>query len=166
MQYTVSRAENDTSGIGTFPANDYDLPAERGRADFDRRHRFALVGSMHVATLLDLGVGVTLNSGGPYTATLGGDVYNNGRGKARPPGVGRNTLETSGFAQLDVRAAHAFKWGDRSHTRALTVGLEAFNATNRVNYGTYVGTVSSPLFGQPVSARAPRQLQLSIRAAF
>ena len=109
---------------------------------------------------------MTLNSGGPYTATLGGDVYNNGRGKARPPGVGRNSLETAGFAQLDLRAAHAFKWADRSRARSLTFGLEAFNVTNRVNYATYVGTVSSPLFGEPVSARPPRQLQLSIRAAF
>ena len=42
MQYTLSRADNDTSGIGSFPANDYDLSGEWARADFDRRHRFNL----------------------------------------------------------------------------------------------------------------------------
>jgi hypothetical protein len=35
-----------------------------------------------------------------------------------------------------------------------------------VNYGTFVGIVGSPLFGQPVSALAPRQLQLSARVKF
>jgi hypothetical protein len=35
-----------------------------------------------------------------------------------------------------------------------------------VNYTTYVGTVGSPLFGQPVAARPPRQLQLSARIKF
>ncbi|HEV2986458.1 MAG TPA: carboxypeptidase regulatory-like domain-containing protein, partial [Vicinamibacterales bacterium] len=40
MQYTLSRVYNDTNGIAWFPANDYDLSGEWGRADFDRRHRF------------------------------------------------------------------------------------------------------------------------------
>jgi hypothetical protein len=37
---------------------------------------------------------------------------------------------------------------------------------NRVNYGTFVGTIGSPLYQQPVSARPARQLQFSIRARF
>jgi hypothetical protein len=49
---------------------------------------------------------------------------------------------------------------------AMTVALDAFNVLNRVNYGNFVGTLGSPLFGQPVSARAPRQLQLSARVNF
>jgi len=35
-----------------------------------------------------------------------------------------------------------------------------------VNYVNFVGTVGSPLFGQPVSARAARQLQFSARVKF
>jgi hypothetical protein len=66
MQYTLSRVVNDTNGIAWFPANDYDLSGEWGRADFDRRHRFLLLGRVSGA-LLDNGVGLTLNSGGPYT---------------------------------------------------------------------------------------------------
>jgi hypothetical protein len=49
---------------------------------------------------------------------------------------------------------------------AMTFALDCFNVLNHVNYGTFVGTVGSPLFGQPVSARAPRQLQLSARVKF
>jgi len=48
----------------------------------------------------------------------------------------------------------------------VTIGFDAFNVLNHVNPGTYVGTVTSPLFAQPVTARAPRQLQLSLRVKF
>jgi len=166
MQYTVSRVDNDTNGIGSFPANDYDLSGEWARADFDRRHRFVLLGRASAVKAVNLGVGLTINSGGPFTETLGGDVYNNGRGRARPAGVGRNTREGDGFATLDLRASRDVKFGTGKDERAVTFGLDAFNLLNRVNYGGYVGTVSSPLFGLPVSARPPRQLQFSTRLKF
>jgi hypothetical protein len=166
MQYTLSRVENDTNGIAAFPANDYDLSGEWARADADRRHRLLLIGRVSAVKLVDLGVGLTMNSGGPYTETLGGDIYNNGRGRARPAGVGRNTLEGDGLATIDLRASRDVKFGNGKDARSVTFGLDAFNLLNRVNYGTYVGTLNSPLFGLPVSARAPRQLQFSARLKF
>ncbi len=120
--------------------------------------------SIRVPKVLDLGVGVTLTSGAPYTATLGDDIYNNRRGRARPAGVSRNTLEGAGSATIDLRASRALKFGDGEDAHALTFGFDVFNLANGVNYASYVGTVTSPLFGRPVSARAPRQLQFSIRA--
>ena len=108
-----------------------------------------------------------MTSGGPYTESLGGDPYNNGRGRARPAGILRNTLEGAGPATIDVRASKDVKFGDGSaKTHAMTIALDAFNLLNRVNYASYVGTVISPLFGRPVSARAPRQLQASARVKF
>jgi hypothetical protein len=53
-----------------------------------------------------------------------------------------------------------------SGARTLTIGLDAFNGLNRVNLGSYVGNVSSPFFGQPVAARAPRELQVSAHVKF
>src|SRR5205807_3719780 len=103
MQYTLSRIYNDTSGISAFPANDYDLTGEWARADFDRRHRILVLGRLTTIKLVDLGVGLTMNSGAPYNETLGGDVYNNGRGRARPAGVPRNSREAAGYASLDLR---------------------------------------------------------------
>src|SRR5262249_9574448 len=90
MQYTLSRVYNDTSGIAAYPANDYDLPAEWSRADFDRRHRFVMLGRITATRLFELGVGLTMNSGSPYSELLGQDIYNNGRGRARPVNVPRN----------------------------------------------------------------------------
>ncbi|HEV3056781.1 MAG TPA: carboxypeptidase regulatory-like domain-containing protein [Vicinamibacterales bacterium] len=166
-QYTWSRVYNDTNGITAFPANDYDLSGEWARADFDRRHRFLVLGRVTPGKVADFGVGVTMNSAGPYTELLGPDVYNNGRGRARPPGVPRNSLEAAGYASLDLRASRDFTLaGTAKDGRVLTVGLDAFNVLNRVNYATFVGTVGSPLFGQPISARTPRQLQFSARIRF
>jgi hypothetical protein len=41
-----------------------------------------------------------------------------------------------------------------------------FNITNRVNYGSYIGTIGSPLFLQATSTRSARQVQLSARFKF
>ncbi len=166
MQYTLSRVDNDTNGIGWFPANDSDLSGEYARADFDRRHRFLILGRVTATKIVDLGVGLTLNSGGPYSETLGDDIYNNGRGRARPAGVPRNSLEGGGFASLDVRASRDLTFGAGKNRRAVTLGLDAFNVFNRANYGAYVGTIGSPLFGHPVAAQAGRQLQFSARMKF
>jgi hypothetical protein len=159
----LSRAYNDTNGISWYPSNDYDLSGEWSRADFDRRHRFLLLGRISPGPFADIGVGLTMNSAGPYTETLGQDIFNNGRGRARPVGVARNSLEAAGYAALDLRASRDLKLGGGKADRSVTVGIDAFNVLNRVNYANYVGTLGSSLFGLPVSAKPPRQLQLSVR---
>jgi hypothetical protein len=164
-QYSYAHARNDTSGISSFPANDYDLASEWGRADFDRRHRFVLLGRVNATHLVDIGVGVTLSSGAPYTTSLGEDLFNNGRGSARPAGVGRNTLQGAGSANIDLRLSRDIKFHD-SKSKQMTIGLDVFNVLNRVNFINYQGIVTSSLFGHPLGASAPRQLQLSARVKF
>jgi hypothetical protein len=167
MQYTLSRAYNDTNGITAYAANDYDRSGEYARADFDRRHRFLILGRITAVKIVDFGGGLSMNSAGPYTEMLGGDPYNNGRGRARPVGVPRNSLEGSGYVDVDLRASRDVKFAKGTpQERTITIGVDAFNLFNRVNYGTYVGTLGSSLFGQPVSARPPRQLQFSLRLKF
>ena len=79
----------------------------------------------------------------------------------------RNSLEGQGFAQLDLRLSRDLKFAAGTpQERSIALALDAFNVTNSVNYANYIGTVSSPFFGQPVAARAPRQLQLSARLSF
>ena len=46
---------NDSGGVNWYPANDYDLSGEWARADFDRRHRLLLFGSLTPAPRLTLG---------------------------------------------------------------------------------------------------------------
>jgi hypothetical protein len=69
-QHALSRADNDTNGIGWFPANDYDLSSEYARADFNRRHRLVLLGWVVPRSIADIGLGLTISSAGRYTETL------------------------------------------------------------------------------------------------
>ena len=166
IQYVLSRSENDSDGVSSFPSNDNDLSGEWARASFDRRHRFVAIGRVP-ARVVDLGVGMTVQSGAPYTELLPGDPFNNGRGGARPVGVARNGFEGAGYAELDLRLSRDVTFAKGTpQARTLTFTLDAFNLFNHVNYSAYVGTLNSPLFGQPVAARAPRQLQLSARLKF
>ncbi|HEX7486136.1 MAG TPA: carboxypeptidase regulatory-like domain-containing protein [Vicinamibacterales bacterium] len=169
VQYVLSRAQNDTSGIGSRPANDHDLTGEWSRADFDQRHRFDLVGAFAPKSWFTLGMNLSLRSGRPYSLRTGRDDYNNGTTNARPAGVSRNSLEGPGSARLDLRWSHEFALGrgeQRDDGAKVTVGLDAFNVLNRVNYNGYVGNLSSPFFGQPISAQPARRLQLSARFEF
>jgi hypothetical protein len=168
MQYTLSRTENNTGGITWFPANSYDLSGEWARADFDQRHRFNMLGSLKAGKQMSLGVGVTLNSGAPYTMTTGTDAYHTGMANARPAGVNRSTLQGPGYADADLRVARDFYWSQARKEKGavVTLALDAFDVLNHVNYAGYVGDVSSPFFGQAISALPTRRLQLSARFKF
>ncbi len=168
LQYVLGRAWNDTSGIAAFPANSYDLRGEWARADFDVRHRFNLLGTIKAGKYFNLGTALTLNSGAPYTMTTGKDVNKDSLTLDRPAGVGRNTLQGPGFAQLDLRWSREFRLSKKKKDEgpAMTVGLNALNVTNHTNFSGYVGNLSSPFFGQAVAARPSRRLQLSLQLAF
>ena len=113
------------------PADNYDLSGEWARADYDARHRLNLLGTIHAAKYFDWGVGLAMNSGMPYTETTGLDEYRTGYANARPAGVRRNSLQGPGFAELDVRWSHTFPLRHRKKGPRFTVGLDAFNVTNR-----------------------------------
>ena len=165
-QYTLARNDNNTGGILFFPQNQYDPAAEWGRADTDRLQRFNLIGNINPDHWLTLGVAATLYSGSPYTETTGGDAFHTGLGNTRPAGVGRNTLETGGTADLDLIWDHDFHLSGKDKGRVLTPSISVFDVLNRTNYTSYVGSVSSPLFRQPTASLAPRQMQFSLRYSF
>jgi hypothetical protein len=167
VQYTIATAHNDTSGINFLPANNYDLAGEYGRADFDQRHRVEALLTLKGGSWTDLGVSVSLQSGRPYTLRTGQDDYHTGQLNARPSGVARNTLQGPGFAGVDVRWSHEFAIGPATaggrggDGPAFSIAIDAFNVLNRVNYAGYIGTRTSPFFGQAIAAEPPRRIQLS-----
>jgi hypothetical protein len=167
-QYTLSRFENNTSGISAFPQDQYRPNAEWGRADQDRLQRFNLIGAFNPDHWLSLGVGATLYSGTPYNETTGSDNFHTGLGNARPIGVGRNILQAGGVASLDLLYSHDFhltkEKGD--HAKLVSAGVSAFNVLNHTNFTSYIGSQSSPLFGHPSAALAGRQIQFSVGYRF
>ena len=169
LQYSFGRARNNTSGVNWFPANDYDLSGEWARADFDREHAFEGLGTFRLGAATQFGVSASLSTGKPYTMLAGEDLYGNARGTARPAGVPRNSLIGPGYEGVDMRVSRDFTLHPRSKPNdpwVLTVGLDAFNVLNHTNFTSYLGTVTSPLFGSATSAFPPRRLQLSVRTKF
>jgi hypothetical protein len=167
-QYSLGRIANNTGGIFFFPQDQYEPSAEWGRSDQDRLQRFNLLGNINPERWLTLGVGATLYSGTPYTETAGSDRFHTGLGNARPLGVGRNTLDTGGTMDLDLRWAHDFRLtkAEAGRSKVLTVGIDGFNVLNHTNYTSYVGSVNSPLYQRPTAALPGRQLQLGARFKF
>jgi outer membrane receptor protein involved in Fe transport len=169
LQYTFGRALNNTSGVNWFPANDYDLSGEWSRADFDRVHAFEGVGTFRLGGATQFGVAASLSTGKPYSLLAGEDLYGNARGTARPAGVPRNSLTGPGYANVDLRLSHDITLRARPRPNdawTLTVGVDAFNVLNHTNFTSYIGTVTSPLFGQATSAQPPRRVQFSLRTKF
>jgi outer membrane receptor protein involved in Fe transport len=72
--YTLSKTESNSDGVGSFPANNYDLSAEYGRASFDVRHRFFFGGSFTAPWDLRLNPFIIATSGRPFNIISGQDT--------------------------------------------------------------------------------------------
>ena len=176
-QYTLSKSIDDASGVFALPADSVTMAGERGRADFDRRHRLNVAGTYGwKKDRLRLGAVLTAYSGAPFNITLGSDTNHDLVVNDRPEGVGRNTGSGPAFAQLDLRFTTVFRAprppsedpqsAKREQTDNLELTIDLFNAFDRVNPTTYVGVITSPLFGRANIARAPRTAQVSLRYRF
>jgi hypothetical protein len=77
-------------------------------------------------------------------------------------------LQGPGNATLDLRVARDFLLNASKKDKgpAITLSVDTFNLLNRVNYVTYVGNLSSPFFGQAVSAFPARRIQAGLRFLF
>ena len=171
-RYTLSKVTDDGSSAFSLPADNYDLARELGRAEFDRRHRFSLMGvrewqdgAWHLAPVL------VVTSGAPYDITTGFDDNGDTVANDRPVGVGRNTGRGPSFAQLDLRvtrvlrAAGPLNRGDRQ-PQTLELKLDLFNVSNRTNFETFVGVQTSSFFGRANAAKQARTVQLSATYRF
>jgi outer membrane receptor protein involved in Fe transport len=159
VTYTRARAEDMANY--ELPEDSRNLAAEKGRAQTDVRHSLAagatwlLPGHGRLRRGWSLsGIGI-VRSNRPYNVTWGDDRNGTTQNDARPGA--RNTGRTDAYASVDVALRRLFP----VRRANLEARVEAFNLLNTVNYDRYVGELSSPLFGQPVSAFPPRSLQLA-----
>ena len=167
IQYTLSRTDNNTSGITFFPANSYDPGADWGRSDNDRFHKFDLLASAQPTRFFTLGAALSLYSGKPVNVTTGADDRHDGIFNDRPAGVPRNSMAGPGLIDLDLNLSHDFPLSKaKKEARVFTLSLNSFNVLNHPNYVTYIGVTSSPLFRKPVAAQAPRRMQLDLQFKF
>src|SRR5207247_10284549 len=96
-QDTLGTASNTSTGIASFPANNYDLSGEWSKADSDQRHRFNLLGTIRAGRLFNAGVALQAESGRPYSLITGRDEDADGLALDRPAGVRRNSLESPNY---------------------------------------------------------------------
>lgn len=72
--YALGRADSDTDGAYSFPADPYDLRAEYGRSSLDVRHRFYVGGFISLPWEISLSPFVSASSGRPFDITTGLDA--------------------------------------------------------------------------------------------
>ena len=167
VQYTTGRTDNNTSGITFFPASSYNAAADWGRSDNDRLHKFDLLASTQAIKFFTLGVALSIYSGKPVNITTGGDDNHDGIVNDRPAGISRNTMPGPGMIDLDLNMSHDFPLSKaKKETKVISLSLNSFNVLNHPNYVTYIGAISSSLFGKPVAAQPPRRMQLDVQFKF
>ncbi len=190
VAYTWSTYKTTTEAENTVvQQDDLNKDDSYGYGNFDQRNRVVVAGYVRLPWDLQVGGVMTARTGQPFNITTGSDNNRNGVFTDRPdlaagartgsrdmttrasfvdPGrragnLPRNAGRGPGLWQLDARAAKRFHIGPAS-AEAL---VEAFNATNRANYGNPVGNLGSSAFGRPNStAGDARQVQLGVRLEF
>lgn len=173
---------NDFIGFGIFtsPSDPLNLEVDRGRGDFDMRHRFTLTATAEpnfsglsgaAGTLLNgwqLSSRMIASTGYAFDARTGQDINGDTIFNDRPTGFGYNAFTLPKYFTFDLRLSRHI-----ALTSATKVELiaEGFNLTNRLNptnvntnYGP--GTAPNATFNQTTAAETPRQFQLAARFSF
>lgn len=147
--YALGKTNSDTDGVGTFPANPYDLTGEYGRSLLDIRHRLFIGSSFTLPWDVRLSPLAVVRSGSPYNITTGEDINGDTIFAERPafatdptaagvivtrfgafdttPTAGqeiipRNFGEGASFFRVDLRASKTFSFGSVPSNGAASAG--------------------------------------------
>lgn len=202
--YTFSKAKDDRPDqTAVVPGNAGDdakivfnqlnIREDYGTSDLDIPHRFVFSSVREFGTFTRSNNKILrallsdytfssitqINSGVPYTATVGADLNNDGnRFNDRAPGTIRNQFRVRALWQSDLRITRLFRLGE---TVRLKLIAEGFNLTNRTNVlspninkysgfttpGNVLTVPSGNLaFGLPRTFFTSREIQLAIKVDF
>jgi hypothetical protein len=153
-----------------------------GPLPLDRPHVVKVFGNYTFGMGLNLGVGLTMNSGTPLTALAANPNYTNGGEIPETPrGAGFQTVD--GFRtrtpfeyNTDAHVDYAFKMGGGNRLLVLADVFNVFNTQRTIGYDNFdelsLG-VKNPDFGAPVSQivsgpqfQTPRQIRFGARFEF
>jgi len=84
-------------------------------------------------------------------------------GQFRNGTAGRGAVYGPGFERWDLSLYKNIKMTERLNGQ---FRFEAFNAFNHTNYNTVQTSMSSPTFGQVITARDPRIVQVALKMNF
>lgn len=144
--------------------NNYKI--DRGLADQDRTHNFALFGTYEMPYGFQFSGVLTAISGFTYTGLVGFDANGDtDTTRDRPGLLGRNTFRARPQVNMDAGISKVLRLKEKQQ---LVMRFDAFNAFNHINVTAVNTTIgldpSAPprAFGRPTQAAAPRQFQYSI----
>ncbi|MFL6229820.1 MAG: carboxypeptidase regulatory-like domain-containing protein, partial [Pyrinomonadaceae bacterium] len=142
--YTLNKANSDTDGSGSFPANNYDLSGEYGRASSDIRHRFTLGGSVDSPWWgLRFNPFVTALSGRPFNITTGidnnGDTTFNDRPAFADAQTAAFDLRSTAWGNFDIRPKPGQTIIPRNYGQASNYISVNMRITKTVGFGTRAG---------------------------
>ncbi len=166
LAYTLADTRSNTASNlgsrGNTATNPFNLDEDLGPADNDVRHSLNVNGSTALPFGFQFAGMFSYYSPKPFNVTtplqLDSDPFPD-----RPEP--RNSRRSDSVKSLDVRLSREFRFQGR---RAATLFVEGFNLTNTINYNqaSYVGVITSALFGRPTSAGPMRRMQLGFRLDF
>jgi hypothetical protein len=166
MNYTFARAFDDTDGAFFLPVDPVQADSEWGPSSRDVRHRLGGTANATMFGHLNLATYWQFSSPLPYTITTGVDRNADGIFNDRPSGATRNGAR--GFAYFDQGIFLGWQWPRVSGpttpapTRRVTLQLNVTNVWNRVNRTAVSGVLTSPYFGQAISASQPRRVYVGV----
>ena len=150
--YSLSFADSNTAGVGTFPSDQYDIALDYGRAAYDVRHRLVIGGSFSMPKGFRLSPFMMTSSGAPFNITVGqdlnGDSIFNDRPAFAPAGAtGSNIVVTKwgtfdtapkvgetiipinygtgpGMFEMNLRLSKTFAFGRKAERSASAGGMQ------------------------------------------
>jgi hypothetical protein len=183
LQYSFGQNLNDADNPLSLPADSLHPEREWGPSRQDIRHRGFVALTFRVPNSFSIGFTNRFQSAAPYNITSGRDANGDTVTNDRPAGVGRNAARGQGFWVTDVHmgwsrnvsGAHGQRGpsggrgpegaGDRRRPQ-VGFNITARNVFNRPQYGGFNGVITSPFFGQPVSATNPRRVDVGVSFSF
>ena len=102
--YMLNYANSDASGAGSFPSINNNISLNYGRAAFDIRHRVFFGGTVGLPYAFRLSPFLIVNSGMPYTVTIGQDLNGDSIFNDRPAIAGTNPAKpkSTQFGTFDL----------------------------------------------------------------
>ena len=195
VSYTLANTQNVADVYTTVPENHgggrdsadptglpvgFDPFYDRGPSlNLDVRHRLAVSGLYRAPWGFYISGVVHAASGGPFSADSGADLNQNGvtgdRARTDPNDpsteVRRNSERLRGTFIVNARVSKRFRIRNGASIEGI---VEAFNLFDRANFLTIENTFGAGVFptspsatyGQYLTARDPRQIQLAARLIF
>jgi hypothetical protein len=198
LSYTLAKAEDFSQTSTTFTANNtpynvFDFAAEKGRSNFDRRHKFVAnvvyaprvrSGSTVTRAILDgwsLAPILQIWTGLPYDGNVSGSFggagsLNRSGGANRFPGAARNNFTGPMVWNMDMRLSRRFHIKEKASVEFFVEAFNIFNRTQITGLNTTMYTLSGTTlnyntnFGTITEAGGTlyreRQVQIAFRFQF